>query len=107
LERHQTSPRGRIARHVYVHIVIGPIVFFVIIQSMRRVGDAVAATRSRGILFQGTITRSRSLPPRRCVGWHVTLGEQLCENVIENFDKKMFACRKTRGEHLSYIDFHT
>jgi hypothetical protein len=30
----------------------------------------------------------------------------LCENVIENFDKRMAACKKSRGGHLADIVFH-
>ena len=31
---------------------------------------------------------------------------QLCENVIENFDKRVATCKKSRGGHLADIIFH-
>lgn len=71
-ERHKTSPRSWITCHVYVHIVIGPIVLFVIIKGVRWIGYAVSATWSWWVLLQCSITRSWPLPSRRGMRRHVT-----------------------------------
>lgn len=71
-ERHKTSPRSWITCHVYVHIMIGPIVLFVIVKGVRRIGYAVSATWSWWVLLQCSITRSWPLPSRWRMRWHVT-----------------------------------
>ena len=80
-ERHETSPRRWITRHVYVHVMIGPIVLFVVIKSVCRIGYAVSTTRSWWVLFQRTITRSWPLSPgrrRRMSRRHWMTGWEIC-----------------------------
>ncbi|CAK9801830.1 hypothetical protein ANTPLA_LOCUS2969 [Anthophora plagiata] len=35
------------------------------------------------------------------------LNEQICQNVIENFDFRIDVCKRGRGGHLTDIVFHT
>ena len=46
-ERHQSAPRRGIAGHVDVHVVVGPVALLVVVQRVRRLGEAVSATWSR------------------------------------------------------------
>lgn len=75
LERHEAASCGGVASHVDVHVVVGPVVLVVVVESVRGVRQTVSATGSRRIGFQGAIARARSLPPGRRVRWQVVGGE--------------------------------
>ena len=34
------------------------------------------------------------------------IGPQMCENVMEIFMKRAWSCKRSRGGHMSDIDFH-
>lgn len=49
LERHKAAPRGGVASHVNIHVVVGPVVLVVIVEGMRGISQTVPAARSRRI----------------------------------------------------------
>lgn len=55
LERHEATPRGGVASHVDVHVVVGPVVLVVVVEGMRGVRQAIPAAGSRRVRLQGTV----------------------------------------------------